>query len=253
MHQLSSKNKPEVIVAAISDIHGFLDGLDEEVHSINPHVLVIAGDMHPCRIDMNADQWFRNKFFPMVRGWANKSIHVVAIPGNHDFWLNDYLAGRIDYELPPNFHLLCDSMETIYGIRFYGTPWVPWINGKWCFEASDKTLEYAYSKIADEVDVLVTHSPPHINHEFVDISLDHQKAFWRHFGSKALSAEIRKKKPMVSFCGHIHSGQHDGVSIKDDGGNEVCKCYNVSRVNEQYQVKYPLTVVRLNPRSETMA
>jgi Icc-related predicted phosphoesterase len=243
-----SKSKA-IRIAATSDIHGFLDGLDEEVRKVNPHILVIAGDIHPCYIDINADTWFRNKFFPMVSGWANKSIHVVAIPGNHDFWLNQYLAGKIECELPPNFHLLCDSEETIYGLRFYGTPWVPWINGRWCFEASDKTLAYEFSRIPEKTDVLITHSPPLIKHREIDISTQNDKRYWRHFGSKELKNEIKCKSPHLVLCGHIHSGEHKCSIIETSTSYHNTLCYNVSRVNEQYRVTYPLTVLEVRDKT----
>lgn len=235
----------EIVVAATSDIHGFLDGLEEEVLSINPHILVIAGDIHPCYIHIDADRWFRDEFFPFVRELAKKSIYVVAIPGNHDFWLTDYLAWKIDCELPPNFHLLLDKEEIFYGLHFYGTPWVPWINGNWCFEASNKTLEYAFAGIPESrIDVLIAHSPPLINHQQIDISTQKDRSCWRHFGSRELLKEIKLKSPRYLFCGHIHSGDHGVHNIECEGGR-ICSAYNVSRVNERYEVSYPLTVVRI--------
>lgn len=235
-------------IAATSDIHGFLDGLADQVENADPDILVIAGDINPCRIDINAQDWFVGEFFPLV-----ESLHVpvVATPGNHDFWLNKFLSHSDNANLvvpPANFHLLCDQEATICGLKFYGSPWVPWINGRWCWEGSDETLKYEFSKIPENVDVLITHSPPVINHKFVDISLDHSKSFWRHFGSNALTQAIKEKAPKVSICGHIHSGQHNGVVVKDDKGDAVCKCYNVARVNERYEVKYPLTVINIKKK-----
>ena len=247
---MPKKEARRIKIAATSDIHGFLDGLEDDIAAIRPDVLVIAGDIHPCRLDMDADYWFRKEFFPLVERLL--PTQVVAVPGNHDFWLNELLQkhgglGRLQCmgEVPPNFHLLCDSWVIVKGLDFYGTPWVPWINGKWCWEASDRTLEYEFAKIPEDADVLIAHSPPLINHDFVDISLDHDKRYWRHFGSKALTCEIIRKKPRVVFCGHIHSGKHGGIDIKDREGKPICKCYNVSRVNEQYNVAYNLQVVEL--------
>lgn len=239
----------EVVIAATSDIHGFIEGLDEEVRSVNPHVLVIAGDIHPCYINIDADRWFREEFFPMIREWARKSIYVVAIPGNHDFWLNNYLAGKIECELPPNFHLLLDKEEIFYGLHFYGTPWVPWINGRWCFEASDKTLEYEFAWIPEGIDVLITHSPPEIKNKFVDISMTHDKRYWRHFGSSALTKEIQAKAPHIVFCGHIHTGDHKCNVINTTSAQHNSLCYNVSRVDEQYKVTYPLTVLKVRDKT----
>lgn len=246
---MSGKPKEKGIrIAATSDLHGFLEGLEEEVLKAKPDILVIAGDIHPCLMNVSADQWFRTRFFPFVK---RLSCEVVAIPGNHDFWFNEVLSGndggwRDKVNYPSNFHLLCDTEETICGLKFYGTPWTPWINGKWCWEASDKTLEYVYSKIPQNLDVLVTHSPPHIEHKTIDISTQRPKQFWRHFGSKALWRQVAWKAPRYVFCGHIHSGDHDmNLGKSSLNGSMVTKIYNVSRVNEMYEVAYPLTVVDL--------
>lgn len=230
-------------IAATSDLHGFLDGLEDELTKIKPDVFVIAGDIHPCRIDMDADKWFMETFFPFVEG---QEIPVVAIPGNHDFWISDTLTYNYDWIMkspPKNFHLLCDSEATFYGLRFYGTPWVPYINGRWCFEASNVTLKYQFSKIPKGVDVLITHSPPQMKHKFIDISIDRPKANWRHFGSQELTEAILEKFPHLLFCGHIHSGDHQCLEIRDREDNLITPCFNVARVNEQYNVAYPVQEV----------
>lgn len=234
-----------MVIAATSDIHGFIDNLKEDVEAIKPDVFVIAGDLHPCYIGEDPDVWFAKKFFPLVR---QLSIPVVAIPGNHDFWLNKHLCAcqSKTISIPRNFHLLCDSSVTIKGVRFYGTPWVPWINGNWCWEASDKTLMFQFSRIPRGVDVLITHTPPKVNHQFLDISLRKPQQYWRHFGSPELTEAIRAKKPRISICGHIHSGQHGGVEIKDSNGQPVCKSYNVSRVDEGYFVAYEIEKIVLD-------
>lgn len=238
-------------IAAVSDLHGELDGFAGEVHSIKPDVLVIAGDMHPCRIDVSADRWFEKQFFPLM---AELKIPVIAVPGNHDFWLNEYLCRSNDPSLlPPNFHLLCDGGMGVCGLTFYGTPWVPWISGRWCFEASDNSLAYQFSKIPYGVDVLIAHSPPNIKHELIDISTENDERCWRHFGSKELTREIRIKKPRIVFCGHIHSGQHGPTILKDALGNKVCPCYNVSRLSERYSVTYGLTEVNIPVVTEETA
>jgi Icc-related predicted phosphoesterase len=244
----------KVRIGATSDIHGFLERLEDEIHAANLDILVIAGDIHPCRIDVNADTWFHKKFFPFVKALK---IPVIVTPGNHDFWLANYLSQirydeyvKQEHNIPKNFHLLCDEYILCHGVLFYGTPWVPWINGQWCFECSEETLKYHFSNIPKETDVLITHTPPQINHQYIDISKEHQVQYWRHFGSKALTQAIKTKQPKVNFCGHIHSGDHKCVSIKCDtpqGEEEAfCDCYNVSRVNEKYQVTYPIRVIEFN-------
>ena len=235
-------------IMATSDLHGNLEGLDPT----GADIVVLAGDIAPLRgrgaWHINDQKKWINKRF---REWTASfpDIQFVVIPGNHDFWLTDYLAGKIECELPPNFHLLLDKEEIFYGLHFYGTPWVPWINGKWCFEASDKTLEYEFAGIPKGIDVLITHSPPEIKHKFVDISMTHDKRYWRHFGSAALTKEIQAKAPHIVFCGHIHTGDHKCNVINTTSAPHNSLCYNVSRVDEKYQVTYPLTVLKVRDKT----
>lgn len=229
------------LVAATSDLHGFIEGVIQEVENGKPNFLVIAGDIHPCRIDISAETWFPKVFYPFLE---EVKIPVIAVPGNHDFYLNDIICKGREWgkQFPQNFHLLCDSEVIIEGIKFYGTPWVPWINGRWCFEASERSLKYVYSKIPMGIDVLISHSPPLIQHQFIDISLERPKPSWRHFGSKDLHKAIRETSPHLVFCGHIHSGNHQTHTIESDSEENVSsRVYNVSRVSEKYQVTYGLT------------
>lgn len=232
----------QVKIAATSDIHGFIERLDDEICSIDPDMLVIAGDIHPCRIDLNATEWFHKVFLPFVK---RIKVPVVAIPGNHDFFLSDVISNNfkdwMSQYAPRNFHLLCDSELQIDGVSVYGTPWCNYINGNWCFEASKESLKYIYSKIPYDCDVLISHTPPQIKHQYIDISMDRPEPYWRHYGSMELTKAIREKKPHIVFCGHIHSGEHKVCEVRyGDRPFEYVPCYNVSRVNEGYNIAYPV-------------
>ena len=219
----------KVKVIATSDLHGLLDGLPEICSAQKPDVLVIAGDMHPALIWEDPDSWFRSRFFSFV---ASLPCEVVAVPGNHDFWLAAH-ASDMESIAPKNFHLLIDSEVSVCGLRFYGTPWVPWISGRWCFEDKDENLKDRFALIPKGVDILVSHSPPKFPRSNLDVSTQHDERYWRHFGSDSLSAAIVRAKPRYCFCGHIHSGDHG--EFKAPCGTRI---FNVSRVNEQYNVHY---------------
>ena len=45
------------------------------------------------------------------------------------------------------------------------------------------------------------------------------------------------KRPRLVFCGHIHTGQHVGVDF------EGSRIYNVSRLDERYEIAYEPTWV----------
>jgi Icc-related predicted phosphoesterase len=54
-----------------------------------------------------------------------------------------------------------------------------------------------------------------------------------------LTKAIIDKQPRFVFCGHIHTGRHGGVDF------EGSRIYNVSRVDENYEIAYPPTWVEV--------
>ena len=168
-------------------------------------------------------------------------IPFVVIPGNHDFYPIAHLLFKeqgIDwkYGFSPNVHFLGDRGTEVNGVKFYGTPWVPIISYSWAFEGEPDTLKGWFSKIPADLDVLVTHSPPRIPGSDVDRSLQTDS---EHFGSPELTEAIMEKRPRLVFCGHIHTGQHGGA---DFGTGRI---YNVSRLDERYEVAYEPTWVEV--------
>ena len=235
-----------LVLAATSDLHGYLEGIQEVCETRKVDILVIAGDIEPADPFVSKPYWFERKFFPLVR---KLGCEVVAIPGNHDFWLSaKYISisrnEKNDY--PKNFHLLIDEEINIRGIQFYGTPWVPIINGTWCFEEEDDDLIDRFNMIPEGLDVLISHSPPMLRHKVIDVSLDNPTECQRHFGSKSLTKAIAAKQPKVVLCGHIHSGEHSCNSIATGLQMQYTLAWNVSRVNEQYRIAYKIKLLELN-------
>ena len=259
MPQVTLKKQNEIVIAATSDLHGYLEGIRQVCNDNNVDILIIAGDIQPADIqyhcnDTACGHWFRNKFFNLIK---KLKCEVVAIPGNHDFWLRSFIQGdfgtpeerKEKFFIPDNFHLLAESEVTIKGLRIYGTPWVPWISGHWCFEAEEKELVWKWKQIPEGIDILVTHTPPRYENHNIDVSLERDPNAHRHFGSYSLADRIREVNPSLVFCGHIHSGDHKcHVEYKKNAphGNFV---WNVSRVNERYFIGYPIRVVRLGEKT----
>ena len=238
-----------LVLAATSDIHGHLEGIQEVCFSRNVDILVIAGDIEPADLFISKPYWFERKFFTLI---SKLDCEVVAIPGNHDF----YLAGKYEAikrgeysSIPKNFHLLIDEEVTIKGIRFFGTPWVPYINGRWCFEANDEDLEDRFLQMPAKVDVLITHSPPHIRHCDIDVSIDNPPENRRHFGSELLARVIDYKSPRMVLFGHIHSGDHSRTTVIASLDDSLVHMWNVSRVNEDYNIAYKIKVLEINKDS----
>ena len=225
-------------IMATSDLHGNLDGLDPR----GADVVVLAGDIAPLR---GRGQWHINDQKKWINGrfreWTSSypDIQFIVIPGNHDFYpIAHILFKRQDidwkYGFSPNVRFLGDAGTEICGVRFYGTPWVPIISYSWAFEGEHDTLRRWFSKIPTGLDVLVTHSPPRIPGSDVDRSLQTDS---EHFGSSELTEAIAEKRPGLVFCGHIHTGLHGGVDF------EGSRIYNVSRLDERYEIAYEPTCV----------
>lgn len=218
-----------VRVAATSDLHGELGSLAEEVGDAD--ILVIAGDIQNADYLTLPEDYFIKSFFPLIK---SLKCQVVATPGNHDFWLRKHLNQyRPKVKFPKNFHLLVDEGIELCGLKFYGTPWVPRINGLWAFERDDGFIE-EFKMIPAGIDVLITHTPPRIDKAQIDVSLEWSEATRRHFGSYQLYRTIEEMQPKVNICGHIHSGAHSPAYINNT------MCLNASRVNESYNVAYKL-------------
>ena len=227
-------------IAAISDMHGMLEGLDPR----GCEICVIAGDFSEQtgfgRVAMKAQRdWIHDEFFEWTGRFPDTTFIVVA--GNHDLCLDPTMTSRYSsenwkIEWPSNVKYLCDSGVEVYGLKFYGTPWVPIINYMWAFEAEHEKLKTVFSAIPKNIDVLVTHSPPRLPRYLGDVSLEFG-ADSDKFGSSELADAIFEKKPRRIFCGHIHSGSHNPFMF----GDTVVQ--NVSRVNESYEVAYEPAVI----------
>lgn len=249
-----------VKVAATSDLHGHLEGLEQVVKDKGVDVLVIAGDIQPAEMAYHSNlaltgDWFRSGFFRLVK---SLDCEVVAIPGNHDFFLR-HLIGEMEKDrqrtsarfcVPGNFHLLCDSGIRICGLDFYGTPWVPTINGCWCYEVGERKLAQKFDMIPKGMDVLITHTPPKF--AMLDVSLEYDPEGISHFGSDALLGAIQEKQPRYCICGHIHSGDHQKNEIRLEGPGLplTTEIYNVSRVGERYSIVYNIKILPIRMRKE---
>lgn len=227
-------------IAAISDMHGRLAGLDPR----ECEICVIAGDFSRQtgfgRWYMKEQrEWIHDEFFAWTNSFPDTTFIVIA--GNHDLCLDQAMTSRYAsenwrIEWPSNVKYLCDSGVEAYGLKFYGSPWVPIINYRWAFEGEHDKLKKRFSAIPENVDVLITHAPPRLPGYQGDISLEFGVDSDR-FGSVELAEVLFEKKPRRVFCGHIHSGSHDPFMF----GDTVVQ--NVSRVNESYEVAYEPAIV----------
>lgn len=216
-----------------SDLHGMVDlALLDPDHA---DVVVLAGDVAPLnsldRTGIIAQcAWMRRSFLRFVED--HRETDFVVVPGNHDFW--GEIREFIGLKWPSNLHFLINSGCEIGGVKFWGMPQIPEINGLWAFESRPEALEAACDKIPSGLDVLVTHTPPRVDGSDIDTSCGMIRINGKdpHFGSVELLDAILDVQPRYCFCGHIHTGSHECLEIGKT------RCFNVSLLDEDYRIGY---------------
>lgn len=229
-------------IVACSDIHGRpLVPMVNEVLHYKPDVFVIAGDLQGGGYSFGGYDYFCHELVPAVRRLHAEGIETVLVPGNHDFWLADALEKDVAQN---GLHFLVDKEEEICGYRFYGTPWCPYINGRWVYEVQEEELAQHFKKIPPGIDVLISHSPPlgEGKAENFDVSMQFMPEYRKHFGSSNLRDAIVSKMPHLVICGHIHSGDHKLYQF-----NSKTVIANVSLLDERYNRAYGMARMTVMP------
>lgn len=126
-----------------------------------------------------------------------KYTHGIYVsPGNHDFLAESdrFLCQRI----LTNANLVLDESFELEGIKFYASPHQP-VFFEWAFNQEPDVLEYYWSLIPTETDVLITHGPPKGR---LDLTVRGQ-----YVGCDLLADRIKELEALRLHCfGHIHNG-----------------------------------------------
>lgn len=218
-------------IVAISDMHGILDFNIEK-----SDILFICGDIMPLNIQSyskESKKWFTYTFIPWCKSLPVNDIYLIG--GNHDWWIYRHPdeVKKLCKDYMPTLHYLLDE-EAIYCddcgniFKIYGSPWCHQF-GDWAFMGySDEALSKIFMNMPDDVDFLITHDAPY------GVS-DICNSFWnvgQHIGNHGLAAAIKIKQPKYNFHGHLHSSNHDYEML------DKTKVYNVSMINEAYELQY---------------
>lgn len=199
-------------ITFISDLHGYFPILP------GGDILIIAGDLHARDTPQEYDQfklWLENQRYQKI----------VMIAGNHDAYLEYCFKHGIDLFSLPNLTYLCDSGTEYENLKIWGCPYTKKFVGQnpraMAFSvASEFQLKDHFDLIPEQIDILITHSPP------LGI-LDECDNGW--VGSDMLRQRIMKVKPRICCFGHIH--EQGGKSMTVDNTTYI----NASIVNQRYQ------------------
>lgn len=184
-------------VVAVSDTHE----LEQQLDLPEADMLIHCGDLTykgSWSAYMKCLNWFQDQ--------QKKFKHIICICGNHDFNHKEFASMLKDIGVI----YLENSGATIEGIRFYGCPNVSNLP-KWNF--NDDKDPTCWDRIPDDVEVLITHSPP----------IDFLDEIW-HYGSSKLRKrvdDLMEKKLKVNVFGHCHADGGKQMILKNKEGRDV--------------------------------
>lgn len=206
-------------IRVTSDLHGNLP-------KVEPcDLFLICGDICPAtnhRMDFQ-EVWIKTRFFSWLESLPADKIIFIA--GNHDFWFEYHGKKLSQYENTDGKIAYLHNSQCYYrGLKIFGTPYCKEF-GNWAFMLPYDILDQKYFKIADDLDILLTHDAPMLS----DVGVILDRPDQHNAGNPILANHILTKKPKYAFCGHIHSGNHELQNIE---GTQIS---NVSLVDEQYQ------------------
>ncbi len=199
-------------LVVVSDTHEKHD----ELGVLERDVLIHCGDVcDGFRKDPEAvesiDAWFGRQRFDLI----------LCTGGNHDFAVWDRLdRGLRVFE---NARWLADDEVVHDGVKFYGSPWVPHLQG-WAFFLTSDGLQKKWSLIPDDTDILVTHTPPFG-------ILDMPRSRWTNCGCRHLRRRVEEARPRYHLFGHNHAsaGVHEGEFTTFVNASVVDSDFNVAR------------------------
>lgn len=199
-------------ITIVSDTHGNHD----QITGLSGDVLIHCGDMFN-QFDMFGQE---DELFEGLDAWFGRQDFdlVLCTGGNHDFELEK----RVQYVDQPfrNAVFLAGEAYRYRGVTFYGAPWIPELWGQ-AFFVDDLELERRWFEIPDDVDVLITHTPP--------AGILDQSSNGRSLGCPYLMAAIETCQPKLHCFGHVHASSGEAFV---DGIHYI----NAASVNSSYEL-----------------
>lgn len=201
-----SPGSPPIRIVCISDTHNQTPQLPAG------DILIHAGDMciNGTSSELSAQlSWLNSLDFK----------HKIVIAGNHDVCLAS--------TFPPSFPntdainwgtitYLQNSCTTttillIHGrrLKIYGSPFTPQY-GNWAFQYLPHLAHSTWADtVPSDTDILVSHGPARGHLDSSDN--------WPNQGCKELLREVRRVRPRLHVCGHVHGGRGREVVDWDEG------------------------------------
>jgi Icc-related predicted phosphoesterase len=211
-----------MIIDCISDLHGYYPELD------GGDLLIIAGDLTARDTPQQIDEFgswlygqnYRKKIF--IAGNHDNILQKSDTPRKFNIRIGDKVYEKYEY--------LCDSCTEFEGLKIYGSPWTTTFEGinpkcKAFTVDTEEELAKKWACIPDDIDILITHSPPY---GIFDQTESGESVGSIELRNIVLSSD-RMTKLKLHVFGHIHG---EGIGVLQ---TTRTKFINASHVNERYQ------------------
>jgi Icc-related predicted phosphoesterase len=131
-----------------------------------------------------------------VAWFAEQPGEKILVAGNHDFCSEHRPEMMRALAAQHGITYLVDEAATVAGLRVFGSPMTPaFRNGAWN-RARGPSIRASWDQIPDDLDVLVTHGPPH--------RVRDRTFFGTNVGCADLGEIVRARAPKLHVFGHIH-------------------------------------------------
>ena len=190
---------PPIKIVCISDTHKQTSTLP------NGDLLVHAGDLSGrgtfAEVQAQLD-WLKEQPHPfkvVIAGNHDRILdarYVAAVSATHKAPLDDRRAGDLDWGSIIYLENSTTSLEFPNGrkLSIYGCPLTPQF-GPWAFQYPVNDDVWA-QRIPADIDLLLCHGPPYAHLDRND--------YGGHTGCPHLLKELRRARPRLVVCGHIH-------------------------------------------------
>lgn len=237
-------------IVHISDTHN----CHQNVAVPDGDMVVHTGDFTNYGLEYEVDQFFK---------WWNSLYHPfkILVPGNHDMCADVTRShtGKIEpwYEkilnnytnkLPYLNHYLLHKSCKIWGINFFGSPYIPSSKEKvyhrFGFTKNRSEVGSQWSDIPKDTDILVTHGGPFGRQDFAMTPMYGGPA-----GCERLRFQVEVVRPKLHLFGHIHEAHgtcfddhttYSNASMIDSGYNIV----NRAKVFDFDEVTKEVTIIQ---------
>lgn len=207
-----------------------------DTHNCNEQITVPDGDLliHSGDATTIGTTEEIRRFNHWFTGLPHKNKIFVA--GNHD-WLFEREPESAQRLLDPSIIYLQDSTVEIDGLKIYGSPWQPRFFD-WAFNLMrGPELAEKWKLIPKDIDVLITHGPPHG-------ILDEVPRKWgiENTGCEELRKRVEEIAEHRRLKFHVFGHIHCGYGTHEEFGVEFV---NASNCDEQYHPTQPPIVIDL--------